>query len=243
MAADSSPSIAPWNHERCAIFFVPPVGPFPTLGPLALVTAGFDAQTPATIQYDHLAAPLFQHRYICLELRLFGAEILDLVKLPRQRSIREQTYAHQPARSHGNPLPREPLPRFPECAFRLTSGLHHARQARDHGLCSFAKGLYSLARNSSKGFFHRNTDRFAHGLSDHHKDSAGRLPDRFRLLSQRRPFFAKAIPSAVNALRQVSTVSCWAWATFIMPNNSSVIACSLITDSLLSGEFWPAPRS
>src|SRR5260363_323288 len=54
MAVDSSPSIAPWNHERCAIFFVPPVGPFPTLGPLALVTAGFDAQTPATIQYDHL---------------------------------------------------------------------------------------------------------------------------------------------------------------------------------------------
>src|SRR5260363_83313 len=49
---------------------------------------GYDAQTPATIQYDHLAAPLFQHRYICLELRLFGAEILDLVKLPRQRSIR-----------------------------------------------------------------------------------------------------------------------------------------------------------
>src|SRR5260363_45374 len=113
MAVDSSPSIAPWNHERRAIFFIPPVDSFPTLGPLALVTAGFDAQTPATIQY-----------------------------------------AHQPARSHGNPLPREPLPRFPECAFRLTSGFHHARQARDHGLCSFAKGLCSLARNSSKGFFH-----------------------------------------------------------------------------------------
>src|SRR5260364_203637 len=153
-AEENRLSIAPWNHERCAIFFVQPVGPFPTLGPLALVTAGVDAQTPATIQYDHLAAPLFQHRYICLELRLFGAEILDLVKLPRQRSIRGQTYAHQPARSHGNPLPREPLPRFPECAFRLTGGLRHARQARDHGLCSFAKGFCSLARNSSKGFFH-----------------------------------------------------------------------------------------
>src|SRR5260364_290519 len=154
MAVDSSPSIAPWNHERRAIFFIPPVDSFPTLGPLALVTAGFDAQTPATIQYDHLAAPLLQHRYICLELRLFGAEILDLVKLPRQRSIREQTYAHQPARSHGNPLPRETLPRFPECAFRLTCGLHHARQPRVHGLCSFAKSLYSHVRTYRKALLH-----------------------------------------------------------------------------------------
>src|SRR5260364_261819 len=95
-AEENRLSIAPWNHERCAIFFVPPVGRFPALGRVARVTVGFDAQTPATIQYDHLAAPLFQHRYICLELRLFGAEILDLVKLPRQRSIRGQTYAHQP---------------------------------------------------------------------------------------------------------------------------------------------------
>src|SRR5260363_216463 len=154
MAADSSPSIATWNHERCAIFFVPSDGPLPTLGPLSLVTAGFDAQTPATIQSDHLAAPLFQHRYICLELRLLCDVPPDSVKLPRQRSIRGQTFAHQPARSHGNPLPREPLPRFPECAFRLTGGLRHALEARDHGLCSFAKGFCSLARNSSKGFFH-----------------------------------------------------------------------------------------
>src|SRR5260363_5449 len=150
MAADSSPSIAPWNHERCAIFFVPPVGPFPTLGPLALVTAGFDAQTPATIQYDHLAAPLFQHRYICLELRLFGAEILDLVKLPRQRSIREQTYAHQPARSHGNPLPREPLPRFPSdqrFAPRSTGARSRALQLRQGPVQprqKFQQGLLSL---------------------------------------------------------------------------------------------------
>src|SRR5260364_225752 len=62
-AEENRLSIAPWNHERCAIFFVPPVGPFPTLGPLALVTAGFDAQPPATIQYDHLAAPLFRVRF------------------------------------------------------------------------------------------------------------------------------------------------------------------------------------
>src|SRR5260363_62857 len=34
-AEENRLSIAPWNHERCAIFFVPPVGPFPTLGPLA----------------------------------------------------------------------------------------------------------------------------------------------------------------------------------------------------------------
>src|SRR5260363_329447 len=99
-AEKNSLSTAHWNHERCALFFVPPVGPFPTLGPLALVTAGLDAKTPATIQYDHLAAPLYQHRYICLELRLFGAEILNLQKMPRPHRIHYRARAQASARSH-----------------------------------------------------------------------------------------------------------------------------------------------